>query len=45
MYALYFQKDQVVAGADAFGHRHDWEYALAWTRNGVLTRRPAGRDS
>jgi hypothetical protein len=37
MYALYFQKDQAVGGIDAFGHRHDWEYALAWTRDGTLT--------
>jgi hypothetical protein len=37
MYALYFQKDQAVAGADAIGHRHDWEYALMWIKDGVLT--------
>jgi hypothetical protein len=37
MYALYFLKDQVVAGADAFGHRNDWEFALVWVKNGVLT--------
>ena len=36
-YALYFMKDQVVAGADAFGHRHDWEHAMVWTKNGVMT--------
>ncbi|MFF7736308.1 NPP1 family protein [Streptomyces sp. NPDC007984] len=30
VYALYFEKDQVVAGADAFGHRHDWEAAVVW---------------
>lgn len=36
-YALYFMKDQVVAGADAFGHRHDWEHAMVWTKNGSMT--------
>ena len=36
-YALYFMKDQVVAGADAFGHRHDWEHAMVWTKNGNMT--------
>ncbi|WP_205660556.1 NPP1 family protein [Amycolatopsis antarctica] len=30
MYALYFEKDQVVAGADAFGHRHDLEHVVVW---------------
>jgi len=34
-YALYFLKDQVsVLGG---GHRHDWEHAAIWTRNGVVT--------
>jgi hypothetical protein len=34
-YALYFLKDQVtVLGG---GHRHDWEHAAVWTRNGVVT--------
>ncbi|SJL84394.1 NPP1 family protein [Vibrio palustris] len=37
IYALYFQKDQAVAGVDAFGHRHDWEYTVVWTRNGQPT--------
>ncbi|SHO55443.1 NPP1 family protein [Vibrio quintilis] len=37
VYALYFQKDQAVAGTDAFGHRHDWEYTVVWTRNGQPT--------
>ncbi len=36
-YALYFMKDQVVSGADAFGHRHDWEHTMVWTKNGVMT--------
>lgn len=30
LYDLYFEKDQVVAGADAFGHRHDIEYIVVW---------------
>jgi hypothetical protein len=34
MYALYFEKDQWAAGS---GHRHDWEYALVWTKGGALT--------
>lgn len=34
-YALYFLKDQVsVFGG---GHRHDWEHAAIWTKNGVVT--------
>ncbi|WP_026258708.1 NPP1 family protein [Uliginosibacterium gangwonense] len=34
-YALYFLKDQIsVLGG---GHRHDWEYAAIWTKNGVVT--------
>lgn len=35
-YALYFKKDQVF---DYFGggHRHDWEYAAVWTRDGIVT--------
>lgn len=37
MYALYFEKDQGLSGSPAIGHRHDWEYALVWTNNGVLT--------
>ncbi len=40
MYALYFEKDQVFAQAASNadpGHRHDWEHALVWTRDGVLT--------
>lgn len=40
MYALYFQKDDAVPGADIgepLEHRHDWEFALVWTKNGELT--------
>lgn len=38
MYALYFMKDKSIATpVDAIGHRHDWEYALVWTTNGVMT--------
>ncbi|MEI8632588.1 NPP1 family protein [Vibrio sp. PP-XX7] len=37
IYGLYFQKDQAVAGIDAFGHRHDWEYTVVWTRDGQPT--------
>jgi len=35
-YSLYFEKDQVF---DYFGggHRHDWEYAAVWTKNGLVT--------
>ncbi|MEV6318335.1 NPP1 family protein [Streptomyces sp. NPDC051776] len=35
MYAYYFEKDQVVAGLDAFGHRHDWEHILIWVKDGI----------
>jgi hypothetical protein len=34
-YSLYFEKDQIVYGGG--GHRHDWEYAAVWTKNGVVT--------
>ena len=34
-YALYFLKDQVSALGG--GHRHDWEHAAIWTKNGVVT--------
>lgn len=48
MYALYFPKDQVVPNTHSYGgflwgaecpwgHRHDWEFVLVWTRNGQLT--------
>ncbi|QGK70886.1 hypothetical protein GIY23_16400 [Allosaccharopolyspora coralli] len=30
LYDLYFEKDQVVPGADAFGHRHDIEHVVVW---------------
>lgn len=36
-YSLYFEKDQVIAGIDWFGHRHDWEQAAVWTKNDVVT--------
>lgn len=36
-YALYFEKDQVIAGWDLFGHRHDWEQAAVWTKDGAVT--------
>lgn len=36
MYALYFEKDQA-ASYTHLGHRHDWEYALVWTKDGRLT--------
>ncbi|QOL15323.1 NPP1 family protein [Dickeya dianthicola] len=35
-YALYFLKDQIAAGVKS-GHRHDWEYAAVWTKNGAVT--------
>lgn len=37
MYALYFQKDQAMPGVSWGGHRHDWEHALVWLKDGVLT--------
>jgi hypothetical protein len=37
MYALYFEKDQASGGPVSAGHRHDWEYALVWTKDGTLT--------
>lgn len=37
-YALYFRKDQAVAGPiDAGGHRHDWEHVAIWTKDGEMT--------
>ncbi|MFC1976187.1 NPP1 family protein, partial [Chloroflexota bacterium] len=35
-YALYFEKDQTVDGPGG-GHRHDWENAIIWTKDGVIT--------
>lgn len=35
-YALYFEKDQVMAGIQS-GHRHDWEHAAVWTVNNEVT--------
>ena len=40
MYALYFMKDKDLPlnqAEGAGGHRHDWEFALVWMENGVLT--------
>lgn len=36
LFALYFEKDQIIANIES-GHRHDWEHAAVWTRNGVVT--------
>lgn len=36
IYALYFEKDQLFANIES-GHRHDWEAALVWTVDGVVT--------
>jgi hypothetical protein len=33
LYALYFEKDQAVAGSSLGGHRHDWEHVVVWVRN------------
>lgn len=33
LYDLYFEKDQAVAGVDAFGHRHDIEHVVVWVSN------------
>ncbi|MFD1217375.1 MULTISPECIES: NPP1 family protein [Microbulbifer] len=35
-YALYFEKDQLFEGIES-GHRHDWEFAAVWTKNGNVT--------
>ncbi|MDX3454013.1 NPP1 family protein [Streptomyces sp. ME02-8801-2C] len=35
LYALYFEKDQTLAGADAFGHRHDWESVVVFQKQGA----------
>lgn len=35
-YALYFKKDQVFSYFGG-GHRHDWEYAAVWTKDGLVT--------
>ncbi|WP_233402858.1 NPP1 family protein [Marinomonas transparens] len=35
-YALYFEKDQLLAGIES-GHRHDWEYVAVWTEDGTVT--------
>ncbi|MEJ3747776.1 NPP1 family protein [Actinomycetes bacterium KLBMP 9797] len=31
-YALYFEKDQVVANIES-GHRHDWEHVVVWVQS------------
>lgn len=36
IYALYFEKDQIMDYVGG-GHRHDWEHAAVWTKNGVVT--------
>lgn len=45
VYALYFEKDQTNQGALGLagfgGHRHDWEYVVIWTKNGVMTHASA----
>nr|ABB43261.1 necrosis- and ethylene-inducing protein 1 precursor [Botrytis tulipae] len=33
MYAWYWPKDQPTAGNVIGGHRHDWEYVVAWVNN------------
>ncbi|MCG7533835.1 NPP1 family protein [Pseudoalteromonas sp. OOF1S-7] len=35
-YAMYFKKDQVFPYFGG-GHRHDWEYAAVWTKDGLVT--------
>jgi hypothetical protein len=35
-FSLYFLKDQIISGINS-GHRHDWEKAIVWTENGVVT--------
>ncbi|WP_246561314.1 NPP1 family protein [Streptomyces roseirectus] len=39
VYALYFEKDQTLNGADAFGHRNDWESVVVFQKQGQ--ERPA----
>ncbi|WP_405728391.1 NPP1 family protein [Streptomyces sp. NBC_01537] len=35
VYGLYFEKDQTLNGADAFGHRHDWESVVVFQKQGA----------
>jgi hypothetical protein len=35
MYALYFEKDQAVAGSGIGGHRHDLEHVVVWVQDNV----------
>ncbi|TMW61898.1 hypothetical protein Poli38472_010961 [Pythium oligandrum] len=37
MFALYFEKDQVMPLFSILGHRHDFEHAIVWTTNGNVT--------
>jgi hypothetical protein len=38
MYALYFKKDQWASVSPiGAGHRHEWEFALVWAKNGEIT--------
>ena len=41
LYGFYFEKDQVVAGFDPFGHRHDWEHVIVWVNDAETPRVPA----
>lgn len=34
LYALYFEKDQAVAGSGLGGHKHDWEHVVVWVQDG-----------
>ncbi len=36
IYSLYFQKDQLFNLIES-GHRHDWEFAIVYTKDGVAT--------
>ncbi|MGQ4389081.1 NPP1 family protein [Streptomyces sp. SAS_270] len=33
VYALYFEKDQALAGSGLGGHRHDWEHVVVWVHD------------
>jgi hypothetical protein len=34
LYALYFEKDQAVAGSGLGGHKNDWEHIVVWVQDG-----------
>jgi hypothetical protein len=34
VYALYFEKDQVLVGPGSPGHRHEWEHIVVWEHDG-----------